>query len=172
MEKDDKQDQEKDPGKLTLNRRKFFVTAGNTAICIAAVGSLGVTLDYLFPKVLQELPSRFTIGTLGTLPPNSVIFNPDHRVLVFRDVQGYFYALSTVCTHLGCNVDWKPDGIPGHPEGVIACPCHGSVFSKTGEVIHGPAPRPLDRFKMHLEEDRLIVDMEESAGEEDMILKV
>ena len=172
MQSDENQDQQNDPDRGKLNRRKFFVSAGNTAICIAAMGSFGVTLDFLFPKVLLELPSRFTIGTLGTLQPNSVIYDADHRVLVFRDIQGYFYALSTVCTHLGCNVDWKPSGVPGHPDGVIACPCHGSVFSKTGDVINGPAPRPLERFKMYLEEGRLIVDMNEVVGEEDMILKV
>ena len=112
------------------------------------------------------------IGTLATMQSNSVIFDAEHRLFVFRDKQGYFYALSSVCTHLGCNVDWKATGVPGHPEGVITCPCHGSLFNKTGDVISGPAPRPLDRFKMYLEDDNLIVDMEEIVGEEEMILKV
>ncbi len=172
MNKNDKKSMQNDSGEVKINRRKFFVTAGNTAISIAVIGSLGVTLDYLFPKVLLELPRRFTIGSLETMPPGSVTFDPDHRVLVFHDAGGYFYALSTICTHLGCNVDWKSPGIPGHPEGVIACPCHGSVYSKTGDVIQGPAPRHLDRFRMYLEDDKLIVDMNETVSEEDMILKV
>ncbi len=158
--------------KPILNRREFFVVLGNTAMGIAALGSLGVTLDYLSPKVLLEIPLRFTVGTLSTIQPGSVVFDPEHRLLVFRDQQGFFYAVSAVCTHLGCTAQWKAGGIPGHPEGVIACPCHGSVFSRTGNVIRGPAPRPLDRFKMYLEDDRLVVDMEEKVGEEEMILKV
>ena len=172
MEKDKKKVQQKDSGKGSLNRRKFVVAAGNGAIAIAALGSIGVTLDFLSPKVLLELPKRFVIGMLATMQPNSVTFDAEHRLIVFRDKQGYFYALSAVCTHLGCIVEWKETGIPGHPEGVIACPCHGSIFNKTGDVIRGPAPRSLDRFKLYLEDNKVIVDMEETVGEEEMFLKV
>lgn len=172
MEKDKKKELHKDSGKENLNRRKFFVAAGNAAIGIAALGSLGVTLDFLSPKVLLELPRRFVIGMLANMQPNSVTFDAEHRLIVFRDKQGYFYALSAVCTHLGCIVEWKESGIPEHPEGVIACPCHGSIFNKTGDVIRGPAPRSLDRFKMYLEDEKVIVDMAETVGEEEMILKV
>jgi cytochrome b6-f complex iron-sulfur subunit len=172
MAKDKKKEQHKESGQESLNRRKFFITAGNAAIGIAVLGSLGVTLDFLSPKVLLELPRRFVIGVLANMQPNSVTFDAEHRLIVFRDKQGYFYALSAVCTHLGCIVEWKETGIPGHPEGVIACPCHGSVFNKTGDVIRGPAPRSLDRFKMYLEDDKVIVDMTETVSEEEMILKV
>ena len=172
MEKDKKKIQQKDSGKGSLNRRKFVLAAGNGAIAIAALGSIGVTLDFLSPKVLLELPKRFVIGMLATMQPNSVTFDAEHRLIVFRDKQGYFYALSAVCTHLGCIVEWKETGIPGHPEGVIACPCHGSIFNKTGDVIRGPAPRSLDRFKLYLEDNKVIVDMEETVGEEEMFLKV
>jgi cytochrome b6-f complex iron-sulfur subunit len=172
MDKDKKKKVHKDSGQENLSRRKFFITAGNATIGIAALGSLGVTLDYLTPKVLLELPRRFVVGVLANMQPDSVTFDAEHRLIVFRDKQGYFYAISAVCTHLGCIVEWKETGIPAHPEGVIACPCHGSVFNKTGDVIRGPAPRSLDRFKMYLEDDRVIVDMTETVGEEGMILKV
>src|SRR5450759_4684214 len=110
MEKDKKKVQQKDSGKGSLNRRKFVVAAGNGAIAIAALGSIGVTLDFLSPKVLLELPKRFVIGMLATMQPNSVTFDAEHRLIVFRDKQGYFYALSAVCTHLGCIVEWKATG--------------------------------------------------------------
>ena len=172
MAADKKKKHQNDSGKENLNRRKFFIAAGNAAIGIAAIGSLGVTLDFLAPKVLLELPRRFVIGMLENMQLDSVTFDAEHRLIVFRDKQGYFYALSAVCTHLGCIVEWKATGIPGHPEGVIACPCHGSVFNKTGDVIRGPAPRSLDRFKMYLEDEKVIVDMTEIVSEEEMILKV
>jgi cytochrome b6-f complex iron-sulfur subunit len=172
MANNKKNEQPENTAKEIITRREFMVTAGNTAIGIAALGSMGVTLDFLSPKVILEIPTRFKIGTLATMQSNSVIFDAEHHLFVFRDKQGYFYALSAVCTHLGCTAQWKAAGIKGHPEGVISCPCHGSIFSKTGEVISGPAPRPLDRFKMYLEEDKLIVDTEEKVSEEEMILKV
>ncbi|HEU4403057.1 MAG TPA: Rieske 2Fe-2S domain-containing protein, partial [Candidatus Polarisedimenticolia bacterium] len=50
---------------------------------------------------------------------------------------GGVYALSAVCTHLGCITRFRAD------EKVIACPCHGSRFDLEGNVVHGPAPRPL-----------------------------
>lgn len=172
MENNKIKEGEKELAKESINRRKFFVTAGNTSIGVAVLGGLGVSLDFLFPKVTLEIPRRFMIGTLTSIQSDSVIFDAEHRLLVFRDTKGYFYAISTVCTHLGCNVEWKESGIPEHPEGVITCPCHGSMFSKTGDLIKGPAPRALDRFKMYLEDDKIIVDMEEIVGEDEMILKV
>ena len=81
-------------------------------------------------------------------------------------------AISMVCTHLGCTANWKPDCAPNHPEGVISCPCHGSVFSRRGDVLKGPAPRALDRFRMTLEEGELIVDTSETVDEDEMILRV
>ncbi len=155
-----------------MDRRRFFVVAGNSAVGLVGAGCLGVTYDFLSPKVLLESPSRFRIGTVETIQPNSMAYDAEHRVFVFRDTQGYFYAISANCTHLGCTANWKAEGVPGHEEGVIACPCHGSIFSKKGDVIQGPAQRALDRFRMHLEDNKLFVDTDETVSEEEMILKV
>ena len=64
-----------------------------------------------------------------------------------------FFALSAICTHLGCLTAYKPD------LGIIACPCHGSKFNKDGVKIAGPAPRPLPWLRMWLSDDgNLMVD--------------
>ncbi len=61
-------------------------------------------------------------------------------------------ALSIICTHLGCIPSWLPN------DRKFKCPCHGSGFKENGVNFEGPAPRPLERFKIYLDGDEVIVD--------------
>lgn len=154
------------------NRRNFFIRVGNVIISVVTAGGLGIIYKYLSPNVLLESPARFRVGPPDDFQPNTVLFDEEHRVFVVRDAKGYFYALSAVCTHLGCTTVWKKQGSPGSLAGPIHCPCHGSIFSRDGHVIRGPAPRPLDRFRMSLEDGILVVDTHALVSEEEMILRV
>lgn len=176
---DDVQDRDKDratdgekAGDKGLSRREFFLRLGNTSVAVTVMGGSIVGFRYLWPNVVLEPPARFRAASLTQLVPGSVIFDADRRVFIFRAKAGYLYALSAICTHLGCTTRWKPGGIPGHPEGVIACPCHGSVFSRKGDVLHGPAPRPLDRFQLSLEGNAIYVNTSDKVDEDHMILRV
>jgi glycine/D-amino acid oxidase-like deaminating enzyme/nitrite reductase/ring-hydroxylating ferredoxin subunit len=60
------------------------------------------------------------------------------QVACSRDEDGKLSIVSPVCTHMGCLVNWN------HAEGTWDCPCHGSRFSASGEVIGGPAETPLE----------------------------
>lgn len=62
-----------------------------------------------------------------------------------------FVAMSNICTHLGCRVRWVED------ETQFFCPCHNAVFDKTGKVVSGPPPRPLDTFEVKVENNQLFV---------------
>jgi cytochrome b6-f complex iron-sulfur subunit len=164
--------EEKATEEPALSRREFFLRLGNTAVAVTVVGGSVVSFRYLWPNVVLEPPARFRAASLTQLVPGSVTFDADRRVFIFRAKEGYLYAVSAVCTHLGCTARWKPEGIAGHPEGVIACPCHGSIFSKKGDVLHGPAPRPLDRFGLSLEDEEVYVNTDEKVDEDHMILRV
>ena len=142
----------------SLDRRKFLISVGNSIIGIIGVGTLGATYKFLWPNVLKEIPPEFQVGSPELLQPNSVIFNEEYKVFVVRNELGQFYAISSVCTHLGCTVNWRPVNVPGYSEGVISCPCHGSIYDKTGKVLSGPAPRSLDRYEIRLKNNILIVD--------------
>ncbi len=135
-----------------LSRRQFFIKIGATSLAVAGAGVCVFGLQYLSPSVLYEPSPTVNVGRPEHYTVGSVTLDLRHSVFVVRD-QGGFYALSAVCTHLGCLSVWKPD------ERVIACPCHGSSFQKDGSVIAGPAPRPLPWLKMWVSDDgSLLVD--------------
>jgi len=146
---------EREPLPLTEeepNRRDFLSRVGLAACGAAVVGSGVVTLDYLRPKVLFEPPTRFRAGSPLDYTEGTVKFNKQQKAYVVGTASGVF-ALSAVCTHLGCITRFLSD------ERCIACPCHGSRFDLEGNVIHGPAPRPLPWLEVQVDAaGSLIVD--------------
>lgn len=66
----------------------------------------------------------------------------NQRVAVYRDSQGRTTTLAPACTHLGCVVTWN------RAESTWDCPCHGSRFHPTGEVLAGPAETPLKKISL------------------------
>jgi cytochrome b6-f complex iron-sulfur subunit len=142
---------EKDRDPKEGSRREFFVI-GCSAVGLASAGFVVSTFRYLVPTVLYEPPARFTVGNPDQFPPGSVTFLADRRVFLFHGPDGFF-AISSICTHLGCNVKRTKVG--------FACPCHGSRFDENGRVVHGPAPKPLPWFLLSLSpRGQLIVDLD------------
>ncbi|HEU4684225.1 MAG TPA: ubiquinol-cytochrome c reductase iron-sulfur subunit [Nitrospira sp.] len=72
-------------------------------------------------------------------------------VWAFKRPDGDVVVYSPLCTHLGCGYAWNG------AEHRFECPCHLSKFSISGEVIGGPAPRPLDRLPSRVENGRLLI---------------
>ena len=149
-----------------VSRRYFLEVIGASAIGAAAVGSIVLSAEYLSPNVVKEPPTRFKAGSPEDYPPGSMTLDLEQKVFIVRAKEGYFYALSAVCTHLGCITNWKAE------EGIVACPCHGSKFDREGNKIAGPAPRSLTRFAMSLDDQgRLVVDKSAIVGD-DFTLKI
>lgn len=78
---------------------------------------------------------------IGDLEPGegAIVDAHGQKVAGYRDDDGELHAVSTRCTHLGCQVSWN------RAERTWDCPCHGSRFTVDGDVLAGPAVRPLGR---------------------------
>ncbi len=123
-------------------RRDFLGLAAVWAFaCSVAAAALG-SLRLLRPNVFPEPTPRFTIGQPSDFPPGTVMTLPRQRLWVFSDEKG-LYAISSICTHLGCVVHRKEGG------GFI-CPCHGSEFDQDGRVTKGAAPEALHWLELSL----------------------
>ncbi|MCK9510030.1 MAG: FAD-dependent oxidoreductase [Pigmentiphaga sp.] len=70
----------------------------------------------------------------------SVVRLQNDPVAAYRDDTGALHAVSAVCTHMGCLVGWN------QTDRSWDCPCHGSRFDVDGQVLHGPATKPLKKF--------------------------
>ena len=135
-----------------MSRRKFFVKVGVGSVAVAALGTAAFAYQYLSPNVLYEPSPIVDAGKPDNYAPDSVTLDPATAIYIVRTGEGFF-ALSAICTHLGCMTAWKPD------LGIIACPCHGSKFKRDGVKIEGPAPKPLPWLRMWLSDDgNLLVD--------------
>lgn len=103
-------------------------------------------------KRWRKATSMFDVGNKPTL----VVLAERHQdgwyetrrqtvLFIDKDESGKGYrALSATCTHLGCGVAWN------EAQSQFQCPCHKGVFDRSGKVVSGPPPRPLDQFDVRL----------------------
>lgn len=147
-----------------VSRRGLFSVLGLgwAAFTAATVTSLGAAVRFMMPTVLYEPPQEFKAGFPADFTVGSVDerFKASFGTWIVREPGG-FYALSTVCTHLGCTPNWLS------ADEKFKCPCHGSGFVITGINVEGPAPRPLERYKITLAEDgQILIDKNTKFQEE------
>jgi len=80
-----------------------------------------------------------------------IVTEDEVSVYILTEDGREYIALSNICTHLGCRVRWIAD------QNQYFCPCHNAIFDKTGLVLSGPPPKPLDRYETKVEDDQLYV---------------
>lgn len=143
----------------TIKRRDFLKLAWGAA-GLAVLGEAGwVGLKFFSPQVAAgEFGGVFTVGAVEDFPAGSVTPFNEGRFYLVRLPDGGFLALYRKCTHLGCAVPWNP------AEGKFICPCHASEFEMDGQVLTPPAPRPLDRFAVRIEDGMVLVDTGEAIS--------
>jgi cytochrome b6-f complex iron-sulfur subunit len=124
--------------------------AGFIGACAAGTAA---TVRFMFPNVTFEPPQQFKVGFPSAFSKGvSERFKSEYGVWICRNDE-QIYALISVCTHLGCTPNWLAG------ENKFKCPCHGSGFYPTGVNFEGPAPRPLERAAIKVDDDgQLLVD--------------
>jgi cytochrome b6-f complex iron-sulfur subunit len=147
-----------------VSRRGFLSTIGIAWTTFAAACGAGAiaTTRFMFPNVLFEPPQTFKAGFASDFLPDTVDirYKESYGVFVVREA-AVLYALKAVCTHLGCTPNWL------EAENKFKCPCHGSGFYRTGINYEGPAPRPLERYRVVLAEDgQILIDKTKSFAYE------
>jgi len=137
-------------------RRSFFNILWLILGGVALAEFVAVVFAFLRPRKSkawgENTVSIITAGAIERFNPNSVTAFVRGKFYLARLEDGGFLALSRTCTHLGCSVPWV------EKEMEFACPCHGSAFDITGNVIDAPAPRALDIYPITIENKMIKVD--------------
>jgi cytochrome b6-f complex iron-sulfur subunit len=174
--------------KQRLSRRRFLRRSMLAVWGLSATASVAGALYMLYPNLSGQFGSALTVGTKSSFPPGkpseaainskAVFYAQTAKTYVVhlsadtpfllkgsnltdqlayewwvKDSDGtYWVALYQRCVHLGCTVPFRDDCDS------FKCPCHGSHYNVDGEYLDGPAPRSLDRWKMSLDGDNVVVD--------------
>lgn len=129
--------------------------------------SVGFIFHPLQKKTVYGIEDFLKIGRAGEFEigtPKKVIITAsktdgwnrfDNTVLgaawIIKHSDENIVAMSTICPHLGCGIDWDGN------KRLFICPCHVSVFDINGQVVSGPAPRPMDKLAIKIENNELSI---------------
>jgi menaquinol-cytochrome c reductase iron-sulfur subunit len=155
------------------SRRAFFLTViyGIWALITAALG-IPAAVYLLIPPKTRKSGEWVEAGDAAQLQPGT----PEELTYRRNRVDGWkvtsekttawvvktsgnVVAFAPQCTHLGCAYHWD------ETHHYFLCPCHTSTFAIDGKVLSGPAPRPLDRFAVKVDNGKILIGpMEKSGG--------
>ena len=151
--------------KSDFSRRGFLkkVTAGIYGLLTFMIG-LPLVSFFVSPAFIKSKNEWIEIGAIDDFNNDRPLGVNYHKEIkdgwnkrtvsstawVYRS-KGELIALSPVCTHLGCTVSFDED------RDSFACPCHGGLYDREGNVIGGPPPKPLKRHKIRVEAGKLLI---------------
>ncbi len=136
-----------------LNRREFLGATWALSL-VVLFGQAGAALfSFLKPRIEPgTFGGKVVVGNVEEFEPGTVSHILKGRCYITRLEDGGLLALWQRCTHLGCTIPWQEANDQFH------CPCHSSIFTPVGDVVSGPAPRPMDLFPIEIVEDEIVVD--------------
>lgn len=137
-----------------VTRRTFLNTLFAGWLSVFFTGSFVALYRFAFPTLGKE-PDFVVLKAddFMNIPPNSTkpfAWGGKLGLLLKRD-DGALVALKGVCTHMECNITYKPQ------ERRFYCPCHKGWFDENGRNVKGPPPRPLEIFEFRVEKGNLII---------------
>lgn len=136
-----------------MERRDFV---RKSAIIACGIGC-GATMLEACQKTTSSTPSAPTVDftiDISTSQYTALQTNGGYvyanEVIIARDSNGNFAALYQVCSHAGCTIQFNA-------KNQFPCPCHGSIFDESGNVVNGPAPTALKKYNTSLSGTKLHV---------------
>lgn len=150
---------------MASDRRTFYLAMiyGLWGVISAAL-AIPAGMYLLFPPRTRKKEDWTEVADLTQLPagrPEEIVFRrtkvdgwkvtSEKTSAWILKKNGEVIALAPQCTHLGCAFTWD------ERKQVFLCPCHTSAFSPEGKVLEGPAPRPLDRYDIKVEGNKLLL---------------
>ena len=123
----------------TPTRRHFLQWLIGGAFSLVALAIASISEQFMLPPLTMPRRMPALIPRENAPALGQAVYVPAVRAYLMRDEQGYF-ALSTICTDLGCQVEQSGAG--------LQCPCHGSQYDRTGRNLTGPASRPLSHWAL------------------------
>jgi cytochrome b6-f complex iron-sulfur subunit len=143
------------PAPIRPPRRRMVEVLLGGGLFASFASFLYPVLRFLVPPRVVDLGGdELVAAKVGDLKPNgSKIFRfGTHPALLLMTAEGEYRALSAVCTHLSCTVQYRNDL---HE---IWCACHNGLYDLNGRNISGPPPRPLESFQVHVRGDEIVVN--------------
>ncbi len=156
---------------MKITRREFFNKTIQGAAIITLPSILGSIIEGCGSNSNPVSASSSNLQTIQATPKNNVIsLNIDSssplstvgsavllqfsngNILVDRPTQDSFNSLSAICTHQGCLITGFDSGNKS-----FVCPCHGSKFNLSGQVINGPAQRALPQYQTQFNNNQLTI---------------
>lgn len=146
-----------------MTRRLFVVKSIKAFFALLGAILTSTALLFYYPSRIRKKGVRFFPVTSEEKLPRRGIrmfvfpYEKNGRSLNTRafivSSGGRLFALSPVCSHLGCLVTWS------RSEGRFLCPCHGGKYDMEGNVLEGPPPAPLARLPMKVEGNRVYIGL-------------
>lgn len=136
------------PTEDDLHSRRHFVKVAVGGMCLAYLGAVGYPIYRYLESPVEKSEILAAIKNVDLadaqkLPAGSAMvfrFGP-YPAMLIHHANGQWVAFNSVCSHLGCTVQYHPD------QDKIMCACHGGQYDAyTGQNIAGPPPKPLDKF--------------------------